>query len=532
MSDAPAPAARPASGPPPQGPFTARLALGLLGVLLAAMASGLNSRVPGLALTDIQGQMGISYDQSSWLSSLYAAGELMAMPFASWFAVTFSLRRFHLSMLGGMLALAVVMPFVRDFHLLVTLRMLQGIFAGALIPLLMMAALRFLPPPIRLHGLALYAMTATLSPNVAVWLAAVFLHEPVSVNWLYWHIIPLGLVAAALVYYGIPKMPPVLPRLKQGNWLGMALGIPGLGLLAVAVGQGVHLEWLASPLERALLLSGIGLTALFLFSEWHHPGPFVRLQMLSRRNLGLGFSVFFCLLLAMSSAVVLPLNVLTHSQGLRVEQMTSIGLMVGLPQVVLGSVVAILLYQRWVDARYLFICGLLLMALACLLGSGVTSEWMVEQFFWSQVLQAIGQPLAVVCMLFLGTSVVQPMEGPFVAGIINTLRAFGTIFSGALVGQVSADRTSFHSEMLVNQVGLWFANNPQNTSAGLAQVVAEQASVLASADIYRLFMWLLLLLIPAVLCLQRIPAPTIVRPPAPAPAPAPVVANLPGTAAA
>lgn len=512
MTDTARNTAPPAAAPAGPAPFTARLALGLLGITLAAMVAGLNGRVPGLALADIQGQMGISYDQSNWLSSLYAAGELIAMPFASWFAVTFSLRRFHLSMLAGMLLLASVMPFVHDFQLLATLRLLQGIFAGALIPLLMMAALRFLPPPIRLHGLALYAMTATLAPNVAVWLAAVLLQEPVSVNWLYWQVIPPGLIAAALVYYGIPEMPPMLARLKQGNWLGMALGVPGLGLLALAVSQGVRLEWLSSPLESALLLSGCGLTALFLFTEWHHPGPFVRLQMLSRRNLGLGFTLFFFLVVAMSSAVAIPMNVLAHSQGFRIEQLTAIGLIVGVPQLVLGSVVAVLLYQRRVDARYLFACGLMLMALACYLSSGLTPGWMVEQFYWAQVLQAIGQPLAVVCMLFLGTSVVQPMEGPFVAGIINTLRAFGTVFSGALVGQVSADRTSFHMEMLLNQAGMWLSNNASPASAGLQPLVAGQAAMLASADLFRLFMLLLLVLVPAVLCLQRIPAPTVVRP--------------------
>src|SRR3546814_11555865 len=42
---------------------------------------------------------------------------------------------------------------------------------GTMIPVLMMAALKFLPPHIRLHGLALYALTATFAPNLSIWLA-------------------------------------------------------------------------------------------------------------------------------------------------------------------------------------------------------------------------------------------------------------------------------------------------------------------------------------------------------------------------
>ncbi|SFC10289.1 Major Facilitator Superfamily protein [Microbulbifer thermotolerans] len=502
--------------PGPQQPvFNLRLALGLLGILLAAMTAGLNSRVPGLALADIRGQLGLSYDQGTWLSTLYAAGELIAMPFASWFGITFSLRRFHLSMLLSMMALAVVMPFVGNFYLLAGLRLLQGLFAGALIPLLMGAALRFLPLSIRLHGLALYAMTATLSPNVAVWLAAQLAEDPVSLNWLYWQVIPLGLLAAALVYYGIPASPPALPRLKQGNWLGMALGVPGLGLLAIGIGQGVRLEWLHSPLICLLLGLGGVLTLLFLISEWRHPAPFIRLQMLSRRNLGLGFTVFFFLLVAMSAGVSVPVSVLAQLQGFRLEQMTALGLIIGLPQLFMGSVVALLLYRRWMDARYLFALGLGLMALGCFLASRITSEWMVDQFFWSQVLQAIGQPIAVVCLLFLGTSVVQPMEGPFVAGIVNTIRALGTLLGGAFVGQLTADRSRFHSDMLLNHAGMWLSHNPAPPAIdNLAQVISTQAAVLASADIFLVFMTLLLVLIPPVLCLQYVPAPRIPAPPA------------------
>ena len=108
---------------------------------------------------------------------------------------------------------------------------------------LMMSALRFLPPPIRLHGLALYAMTATLAPNVGVWLAALVMTDPVSLQWIYWNILPLGCLAAVMVFFGIPKLPLMLPRMKQGNWWGMALGMPGLAMLGVGVSEGVRLEW-------------------------------------------------------------------------------------------------------------------------------------------------------------------------------------------------------------------------------------------------------------------------------------------------
>ena len=519
MSEAATTAAQPAKkpAPPAQIPFTFRLALGLLGILLAAMVAGLNNRVAGLALPDISGALGFGHDDASWLDTFYEAGELAAMPFSTWFAITFSLRRFHILMQLGVLVVALILPFVHDLTLLAGLRLVQGIFAGALIPMLMMSALRFLPTPIRLHGLALYAMTATLAPNVGVWLAAVCVDYMDDWRLVYWHIVPLLLISIACVGYGIPKLPLVLPRIRQANWLGMCFAIPGLMAIAVAFTQGVRLDWFNSNIICASMWVGVLLVGFFVYSEWIHPAPFMRIQLLGRRNLGLGFTVFFLMLVAMSSAVVMPVNILGSVQGFRMEQLAPLGLLVGVPQVFMGSIAALLLYRKWVDARKLFVIGLLLMAFACFLCTRITSEWQVQQFFWAQVLQLIGQPMAVVPLLFLGTSVVAPMEGPYVAGIINTLRAFGTVFAGGMIGEIMQQRHQFHYEVLLGGLGTWSAQPGTENAASFAGMASQQATILASADIYWLFMGLYLALIPCVLILNYIPAPLIPAPQKPSP---------------
>lgn len=173
-------------GAPPQPPFDLRLALGLSGALLAAMVAGLSGRIPSLVLADLRGALGFSLDDASWLGTAYSAGELAVMPFGTWFAITFSMRRFHLAMLLCTLLLSLVMPFVQNLHLLLALRVLHGLFGGTLIPLLMVASLRFMPLPIRLHGLAVFALVATFSPNIALWIAALWVDQLEDWRWVYW----------------------------------------------------------------------------------------------------------------------------------------------------------------------------------------------------------------------------------------------------------------------------------------------------------------------------------------------------------
>lgn len=491
--------------------FGTRLAIGLLGVLVAAMMAGLANRVPSLVLADVQGGLGFARDDISWLTTAFSAGELAAMPFAAWFAVTLSMRRFLVTMLALSLVLSALIPWVHDLSLLLLLRTLQGVFAGALIPVLMMAALRFLPAPIRLHGLALFAMTATLSPNIAFWLGALSVDHFADWRWVYWHAIPLQLLAMAMIAWGIPDMPAMLHRLKQANWFGMLWGVPGLMLVVVAIDQGVRLDWFHSPIIVAALLVGLVFTALYLVSEMLHPAPFVQFDSLKRRNIWLGFITLVVLMVAMSTAVSLPANILGRLHGFRIEQNATLGLMVGLPQLVLGSCVALLLYQRWVDARHIFALGLACMAGACWFASGVTSEWMVQQFHWATVLHIVGQPLAMVSMLFLMVSVVQPMEGPFFAGLVNIVRVLSTILGGAFTGQLMVVRGQFHAETLIDGAAqsTFSLSHFDISQDQLAATISQQADTLAGADIFRVIGLLVLLLIPVVLRLKHIPAPVL-----------------------
>lgn len=491
-----------------QADHAKRLLVGLVGILIAAMMAGLNNRVGALALADVRGALGFGLDGASWLTTAYNAGEVIAMPFSAWFAITLSVRRFELWMIGACAALAVCIPFIHDLGLLLSVRFLQGVASGTMIPVLMMAALKFLTPNIRLHGLALYALTATFAPNLSIWLAGYLTDGLFDWRWVYWQILPPAAIAALLIGWGLPKEPIQTDRFPQANWIGMICGVPAFTLIAIALDQGGRLDWFNSPFIASSLVAGMALLGVYLLTEWYHPTPFIKLQILGRRNLGIGFSVFVVLLVVMTSGAFLPMRYLGAIQDYRPLQMAPIGLIIALPQLILGSLVALLLYQKWVDARIVFAGGLLLMALACFLGACLTSDWNRDQFVMAQTLQTFGQPMAVVSMLFLCTSVVHPSEGSYVSGSINTLRALGSLFGGAAVGQLLTVRQRFHAEMLLDHASLasHFISLTQEP-AQLMGIIGPQAWVLSIADAYRVLGVVALLMMPFVLCMARIPAP-------------------------
>src|SRR3546814_8882453 len=102
----------------------------------------------------------------------------------------------------------------------------------------------------------------------------------------------------------------------------MAFGVPAFALITVALDQGVRLDWFNSPLIVVSLVAGLTLLGAYLLTEWYHPAPFIKLQMLSRRNLALGFTLFICLLVVLTSGVMLPMTFLGPLQS-RSEEHTS-----------------------------------------------------------------------------------------------------------------------------------------------------------------------------------------------------------------
>src|ERR1700749_2477726 len=115
---------------------------GLSGVLLAAIMSEFNDQVMAIALTDIRGALGISYDPGTWIQSLYVSAEIVGLTISPTLLTIFTLRRLMLFAIPLCGASSVLIPFSPNIEAIYGLRLLQGL-AGSLILPLMGTAVRF-----------------------------------------------------------------------------------------------------------------------------------------------------------------------------------------------------------------------------------------------------------------------------------------------------------------------------------------------------------------------------------------------------
>jgi len=474
---------------PKQSALSMRLGVGLVGMLLASLLAILNEQVTALSMTDIQGALSIGHDDGTWLTALFEAANVATMVFAPWFGITFTLKRFTIGAVIATMLLGVLCPFAPNLPTLYVLRVLQGMAGGCLPPMLIIVALRYLPPKVKLYGLAGYALTATFGPALGTPLAALWT-EYVGWQMAFWQIVPLGIFCCVAIQQGLPPEPLKLERLGAFNWTGFLTGFPAVAMLVIGLLQGDRLDWLDSELIRVMFIGGALLFVTFLLNEWFHPLPFFKLQLLSRRNFAHGLTTLAGAVILLVGVAAIPGQYLAKVHAYRPLQTAPLSLLVAIPLLVALPVTAAVLNLRRVDHRWVMAFGLCLMVSTCLMGSFITSEWIRDNFYWLQSIQIAAQPMLILAILMGVTTGLPPTEGPFASAMFNSVKTFSAAVATALIEGLSTDREHLHSNTLVDYLGnhVLVASQSIDAPNGLGELahrIHEQAVVLTSADLYR-----------------------------------------------
>ncbi|MBE7190826.1 hypothetical protein [Jatrophihabitans endophyticus] len=193
---------------------------------------------------------------------------------------------------------------------------------------------------------------------------------------------------------------------------------------------------------------------LFLLNEWFHPLPFIKLQMLGRRNFAYGVVGLFLFIIVSLSGTTVPLTFLEKAQGFRPLQANAVTLLVAAAQFAMLPALALLLNVRRVDGRVVSFIGMALVLASCLGSSYLTVFWLPDQFYLWQALQAVGQPMIVMPLLLMATNTVTSEDdAPFASSLINCPRAFAEAVGTWLLDLVARWRGALHSDRLVSHAG-------------------------------------------------------------------------------
>ena len=477
-----------------------KLLIALGGMIIAALSVEMNDFITSALLGDVSGGLGFTHDPGTWFSSLYLSAEVFGMSVSPWFLLTLSMRRWGLFVITLACLSTVTIPSTTNLTVIYGLRTLQGLSEGLTIPLVFTIALRALGPPIRLYGLAAYSLTATVFPTLAAALAALWGGAGDGVlgwQFAFWQAIPIDAIAAALFWWGMPQDPPQYGRFRIIDWRGMLLSLVGFGALTTTLQQGDRLDWFNSDLICILAVVSVATIPLFVWNEWCHKEPLMRLQLLRRRNFAYGTVALFTFILVTAAGSTLPTDYLQQVQNFRPLQSSVLTSLIALTQLAFLPLVALLLNFERVDARVIQFLGLGLVLGACIGDSLLTSAWMSGEFLLWQLVISAGEAMVVMSLLLLATNTVKPLEGPYASALVNTPRAIGQATSVWLVQLIQRWRGGLHASRLTDQAGQErytviqrhgiVSNGLPRSGAGLGaldETIRQQGTVLTLSDAF------------------------------------------------
>jgi MFS transporter, DHA2 family, multidrug resistance protein len=443
----PAPGAPlPAPAGPAQIPW-----LGLLAVLLGTFISTLNTRLSNFGLADIRGAVHAGFDEGAWITTAQTAGQMLIAPVALWAGAAYGPRRPLMIAAAAFAVISAIEPLSPNLPTLLAMQFGGGLATGFFVPLTLGFVLRNMPPKTWAYGIALYALNLEVSLNVSASLEGWYV-EHLSRAWIFWQNVPLALGMAACLRFGV-RPEPVIANRPRADLFGLASGGLGLALIYAALDQGNRLDWANSGVVWGLVSAGAVLLVGFFVHETRTPHPAVDLKVVFTAPLPrLLVLVAFLRLTILSTAYAIP-QFLGVVRGFRALQVGQTLLWIAVPQLVMCFTAGYLL--RRTDPRLVASVGFLCICSACLMvAHGLTPDWSTDQFIPSQLLQAVGQGLALSGVIFFAILHLRPQDALTFGATLQMARLMGGEVGQAFIatlirvrGQIASNHLGLHVQV-------------------------------------------------------------------------------------
>lgn len=507
----PRPAGPPAVATPPAAALASLVEYGtrrqlvVAGVMLAALLQTVDLTIVNVALPTIQGNLGATVDEGTWVLTAYVIANVVVIPLAPWLQLRFGRKNYFLASIAGFTLASMLCGMATSLGALIAFRALQGAFGGGLLATAQIVLRDTFPESQLGMSQSIFALGTILGPSVGPTLGGVLV-DNLSWPWVFDVNLVPGVLATAILWRYLRD--DARPQKTPVDVTGIALLIVTVSGMQYVLDQGQRDDWFSDPSIQVCTLAALAAAIAFVWWELRVEKPIVDLRVLRRPAAAAALPIAGAF-----AGIVFPALLLLPQFTVETLGFTSTlaGMLIGiraLPVLLLTLPVARLIAVPTFDLRWAIGGGMAIAGIGTLwLASHVTTQSGLAALVWP--LLAIGTGSACVYSpLLVATMRAVPREDGAKASafIVLSFQLGGSISSASIVAFFD-QRLQFHQTILAAQMTL--ARLPvaefvqRNGQAALAAVVGAQSSALAYADAFFIAGVLAVLASPAVLLLAR-----------------------------
>jgi DHA2 family multidrug resistance protein len=390
-------------------------------VMAATVMNSLDSTIANVALPHMQGSVGASADQITWVLTSYIVSAAICTPLTGWLAGRFGRKRLMLYSIVGFTIASGLCGIATSLTELVGFRLLQGIFGAALVPMSQAILLDINPPERHGPAMSIWGMGAILGPIIGPALGG-WLTDNYNWRWVFFINLPIGAAAFAGLWFFLHEAKNA-DRVKL-DLFGFAMLALAIASFQVMLDRGQQLDWFSSLEICIEAVAAAFFFYLFIIHTLTARQPFIKLSLFADRNF-LAASVFGFFLGVLIFAVLALLPPMLEE-------------LMGYPVVLTGLVTAprglgtmismILVGQliKRVDPRILIGTGLALAAYSTYLMSGFSLGMDESLVISSGFIQGIGTGLIFVPLSTLAFATLNPQLRNEGAAMFTLIRNIGS----------------------------------------------------------------------------------------------------------
>jgi DHA2 family multidrug resistance protein len=481
-----------------------------LAVMSSTLIQVLDTTIVNVALPHMQGELGATSDQISWILTSYLVSAAIFMPLTGYFADILGRKRYLLICIAGFVAASALCGISRNLTEIVLFRMLQGVFGAALVPLSQAIMSDAYPPEERGKAMAIWGLGVMVGPVLGPTLGG-WLTDAASWRWTFYINVPVGGLSWFLASQFVPDTPKA-PR--KMDWIGLALLSIGIAGLQYAIDRGNQQDWFgAMDIRVSALLGTVGMIGFVIYSLRSKGHALFNIRIFADRNFGTACFVVAALGLGMFGGMIIQPILL---EGLLDYPIVTTGLVMA-PRGI-ATAISMLIVGRLVnriDARLLVAVGMLLSAGGSYAMTNYSLDINKFWVIWPAMVQGLGLGLIFVPLSTIAYATLPRARMAEAAGLYSLVRTMGSAFGISVITTMM----SRESQVIWNELGghiqkfnpavsaylhaLHLSPTDPKAIAVIAGQIAQQSEMIAMLDMFKLISWSFLLMLPLVLFLRR-----------------------------
>ncbi len=401
--------------------------------VVCALLQIIDTTIVNIALPTMQGSLGASLTEITWVITAYAIANVIVMPMTSWLSQQFGRRNYFATSIMIFTFTSFLCGNATSINELILFRFIQGIGGGALLVTAQTIITESYPIEKRPMAQTIYVLGVIVGPTLGPPLGG-YIVDNFSWPYIFYINLPIGVIATLLTLQFV-KSPHYSEKLsgKDIDWIGIFLLIISIGSLQFILEKGQEEDWFNSNLITTLSVICFFSFYFFIWRQLVYKHPIVDLRVLKDRNLSIGSILSFVLGFGLfGSTFIIPL----YTQTIMGWTAFQAGMLM-IPSTVFTALMMPLvgkLMERGTPMRFLISTGMIIFFIYSIMAYYVlTPNTGSDAFFWILVIRGTGLGLLSIPITTLALSTLKGLQIGQGAAISGMLRQLGGSFGVAII---------------------------------------------------------------------------------------------------